>query len=369
MSNALLVATRKGLFTLRRGNGVSAWSVAATDFLGDNVSMVLSDPRDGWRYAALNHGHFGCKMHRSQGPDAPWEECACPTYPPKPEDVVDTDGWGKPIPWSTVMIWALETGGSDQPGHLWCGTIPGGLFHSPDRGSTWDLNRALWDEPKRQKWFGGGAELPGIHTIVVDTKNSQSVSVGISCGGVWKTGDGGTSWYNHGRGLRAAFMPPEQQFDPNIQDVHRLAQCRAHPDQQWIQHHNGIFVSSDGGENWSEAGNVPFSTFGFAAVAHPTDRNVAWFVPAISDEKRVTQGVVVVTRTRDGGKTYESLTRGLPQAHAYDITLRHCMDVDSKGDTLAFGTTTGNLWISEDQGDSWAIVSNNLPPIYAVRFA
>lgn len=366
MSDTLLVATRKGLFTLKRG---SAWEIARTDFLGDHVSMVLADPRDGWRYAALDHGHFGCKMHRAQGPDAPWEECACPAYPPKPEGLVDTDGWGKAIPWSTVKIWALETGGSDEPGLIWCGTIPGGLFRSMDKGASWELNRPLWDEPKRQKWFGGGAELPGIHTIVVDPRDSRTVRLGISCGGVWMTRDGGATWFNHGTGLRADFMPPDQQFDPNIQDVHRLAQCASHPDQQWVQHHNGIFVSSDDGVTWQEAKDMPMSSFGFVAAAHPKDRNTAWFIPGISDQKRVTPGQVVVTRTRDGGKSYETLSRGLPQEHAYDIALRHGLDVDSSGNRLAFGTTTGNLWVSDDQGDCWTNVSHHLPPVYAVRFA
>lgn len=365
MSDTLLVATRKGLFTLKRG---SAWTIAKTDFLGDNVSMVLRDKRNGWLYAALDHGHFGCKLHRAKGSGAPFEEIACPAYPPKPEGLVDTDGWGKEIPWTTVKIWALETGGPDEPGLLWCGTIPGGLFRSADHGETWELNRPLWDEPKRQKWFGGGAELPGIHTIVVDPRDSKTVRLGISCGGVWMTRDGGATWANHGHGLRADFMPPEQQFDPNIQDVHRLAQCASHPTHQYIQHHNGIFYSSDDGATWAEATDVPFSSFGFATAAHPKDKNTAWFVPAISDQKRVTSGQIVVTRTQDGGKTYQSLTRGLPQQHAYDICLRHCLDVDGTGERLAFGSTTGNLWLSEDGGESWASLSSTLPPVYAVRF-
>lgn len=370
MFKPLLIATRKGLFTLSRASTRAGhWTISATDFLGDNVSMVLSDPRDGARYAALEHGHFGCKMHRCNGPGENWEECASPTYPPKPEGIIDTDGWGKPIPWSTVKIWALETGGADEPGVLWCGTIPGGLFKSTDRGATWVLNRSLWDEPKRQKWFGGGAELPGIHSISVDPRDSKILRLGISCGGVWMTRDGGDTWFNHGQGLRADFMPPEQQFDPNIQDVHRLAQCRDHPNHQYIQHHNGIFHSHDDGATWAEAAGVPFSSFGFVATAHPHDPRTAWFVPALSDQKRVTEGQIVVTRTRDGGQTFESLTKGLPQQNAYDITLRHCLDVDETGNCLAFGTTTGNLWISEDGGDSWNGVSNNLPPIYAVRFA
>ena len=102
---------------------------------------------------------------------------------------------------------------------------------------------------------------------------------------------------------------------------------------------------------------------------HPHDPNTAWFVPAVKDEKRFPdQGRVVVTRTRDGGKKFDVLARGLPQEHAYDLTYRHGLDVDETGDRLAFGTTTGSLWVTEDQGDSWQTVAEHLPPIYCVRF-
>jgi hypothetical protein len=168
----------------------------------------------------------------------------------------------------------------------------------------------------------------------------------------------------------AAYMPPEQQKNPNIQDPHRVVRCQAAPEYLWAQHHNGIFRSTDGSRSWDEVKNVPPSSFGFAVAVHPEDPNTAWFVPAIKDERRVpVDGRVVVTRTRDGGQTFEVLSRGLPQEHAYDLTFRHGLDVDETGRRLAFGSTTGSCWISEDQGDSWRCLAEHLPPIYCVRFA
>ena len=370
MSDRILVATRKGLFTLQRGGAEAArWSVARADFLADHVSMVLADKRDDRLYAGLDHGHFGVKMHRSAA-DGAWEECAAPAYPEKPEGATDTDTWGKPIPWTTVKIWALEAGGSQEPGVLWCGTIPGGLFRSADGGTSWELVRSLWDHEKRKKWFGGGADLPGIHSICVDPRDSKRVQVAVSCGGVLTTADAGTTWDCSGKGMRAAYMPPEQAEDPDVQDPHRLVQCRADPERLWVQHHNGIFRSDDGGRVWQEIANAGPSTFGFAVAVHPRDPDTAWFIPALKDEKRVpVDGKVVVTRTRDGGKTFETLREGLPQEHAYDLVYRHALDIDASGDRLAFGSTTGGLWVSENQGDSWQCVSQNLPPIYCVRFA
>ena len=148
-----------------------------------------------------------------------------------------------------------------------------------------------------------------------------------------------------------------------------MVQCAAAPDHLWVQHHNGIFRSTDCGRNWEEIEEAGPSVFGFAVVVHPEQPDTAWFVPGVKDECRVpVDGRMVVTRTRDGGKSFETLSRGLPETPAYDLVYRHALDIDTSGDVLAFGSTTGNLWVSEDQGDSWQCLSNNLPPIYVVRF-
>ena len=367
MSDEILVSTRKGLFTL--GRGAAGWAVRHADFLADNVTIALHDRRDGWSYAALNHGHFGVKLHRKALGGA-WEECAAPAYPPKPEGLVDLDGWGKPVTWTTQLIWALEPGGPDEPGVLWCGTMPGGLFRSPDRGQSWELIRSLWDHPGRNKWLGGGADIPGIHSICVDPRSSKTVRVAVSCGGVWVTHDGGATWTCKASGMRYDHMPEGQADDPGTQDAHMLVQCRGAPDRLWVQHHCGIYVSRDASESWQEVRNVPPSSFGFGVAVHPRDPDTAWFVPGIKDEKRIpVDAKLVVTRTRDGGKSFDVLRGGLPQEHAYDLVFRHALAIDETGDRLAFGSTTGGVWVTEDQGDSWRMVSHTLPPVHAVRFA
>lgn len=368
MSERCHVATRKGLFTLERGAG--GWRIADLAFKGDNCTLVMHDPRTGHLLCALDHGHWGVKLHRSEDGGATWAEVGTPKYPEKPE------GWepstppaeGRPPEWSLKLIWALSPGGADEPGVLWCGTLPGGLFRSEDGGDSWAINEPLWFDPRREEWFGGGADFPGIHSVCVDPRDSRHVVLGVSCGGAWRTRDGGATWDHAGPGMRAEFMPPERQYDLNVQDPHILVQCPASPDHMWVQHHNGIFRSVDAGANWAEIEDVEPSAFGFAAAVHPHDGDTAWFVPAIKDEKRIPDGRVVVTRTRDGGRSFEQLTRGLPQEHAYDLVFRHALDVDESGDRLAFGSTTGSVWTSEDGGDSWQTVAEHLPPVYAVRF-
>lgn len=362
------VATRKGLFTVERGP--HGWTIARASFLGDNCNLVMHDRRDGTLLAALDHGHFGVKLHRSRDGGETWQEIAAPKYPEKPADYVPRPPVeGKPVDWVLRLAWALAPGGAGEPGVVWCGTLPGGLFRSEDGGDSWALNRPLWDDPRREEWFGGGADQPGIHSICVDPRDARHLVIGVSCGGVWRTRDAGATWTLEGRGLRAAYMPPDRQNDPGAQDPHLVAHCAAQPDALWIQHHNGIFRSTDGGASFTEVEDVKPSAFGFAVAVHPRDPGVAWFVPAIKDERRYpVDGRLVVTRTRDGGRTFDTLHAGLPQVHAYDLVLRHALDVDDSGDRLAFGSTTGSVWVSENAGESWQAISANLPPVYAVRF-
>ena len=356
MSDRMMVATRKGLLTFERANG--GWKLGETQFAGSPVVNVLRDPRDGTIYAALKLGHFGPKMHRSDDGGKTWKEIASPAFP--------ADAAGSP---SVFQIWSLETGGPDEPGRLWAGAIPAGLFRSDDRGESWQFVSSFWNVPERAKWFGGGYDDAGIHSISPDPRTSKRMFVAISCGGVWETLDGGESWKLHGKGMIASYMPPDQADALESQDPHRVARCAGAPDTMWMQHHCGIFRSEDAGRTWA-AMKLPHDDFGFAVVAHPKDPKTAWFVPAIKDEIRMPRdGAFAVTRTRDGGKTWEALRDGLPQRDAYDLIYRHGLDVDSTGTQLAMGSTTGGLWASGNAGESWQLVNAHLPPVYAVRFA
>jgi len=158
--------------------------------VGDPVPMMTRDPGDGALYVSLNHGHFGHKMHRSDDDGQTWIEISPPAYPSPPEgraaDLCPIRGIE--IPWELEMVWALE---ADGQGMIWCGTLPGGLFKSTDRGASWQLVESLWNKPARSKWAGGGYDYPGIHSICIHPRNPAHVTVGVSCGGVWVTEDGG----------------------------------------------------------------------------------------------------------------------------------------------------------------------------------
>jgi hypothetical protein len=360
MTDRLFASTRKGLFEFRRKS--NDWSLANISFLGSPVTGLLMHPGDNALYAALDLGHFGVKLHESRDGGKSWEEIATPSY-------AGVDPQAKDPP-SLKLLWVLEAGGRDQPERLWAGTIPGGLFKSDDRGRSWHLMQSLWDDPRRLKWMGGGYDQPGIHSISVDPRDSRHIAIAASVGGVWESTDDGESWALGGKGMRAAYLPPEQAGEPEVQDPHRLVRCPTEPDEFWVQHHNGIFKSMDGIAEWREIIPPHEGGFGFAVAVHPRRPERAWFVPAVKDEFRYPKdGKLLVAMTDDGGKSFEYFHRGLPQDNAYDLIYRHGLVVDNEGDGLAMGSTTGGLWFSADGGESWDGAKARLPPIYALAMA
>lgn len=348
----MCVGTRKGLLVFEQEN--DQWTLKKTDFKGIPVSQFFADSVTGDWWAALDHGHWGVKLQRSKDRGETWEEIAAPKYPDG-EEIKDG------VPATLAYIWAIERVGDK----VYFGTDPGGLF-SYDDENQFTLNRPLWDLPSRKEWFGGGRDNAGIHSIFVNPEDAKNFYVAISCAGVFETKDGGESWAPKNKGMRADFLPdPTSEIG---QDPHLVVASPADFKVLWQQNHCGIYRSADGGGNWDSISeeNGP-ANFGFAVAASETDPDTAWVIPGVSDEVRTAvDGKMCVCRTNDGGKTWTQLRDGLPQENCFDIVYRHCFDIHGK--ELAFGTTTGNLFYSSDEGDQWQTVSNYLPMVYVLKF-
>lgn len=238
----MLLGTRKGLVIYRK-NSYGSWSYDATQFLGIPVSIATIDRNTGTWWAMLDHGHWGCKLHRSKDGKT-WEELEAPKYP-EGEEV--TDG----VPAATKYLWAFSNGGQDRVGTIYIGTDPGGLFKSTDNGESFELMRGLWDLPSRKtQWFGGGRDNPGIHSIIVDPRDSDHLYIAISCAGVFESKDSGEHWEPRNKGLKADFLPdPDSEVG---QDPHLVDFCKNQPDVMWQQNHCGIWKTLDGGKLWEE---------------------------------------------------------------------------------------------------------------------
>ncbi len=357
MANKMLVGTRKGLLIFEQTG--SGWALESEHFEALPVTHAMIDERNGTMWAALDHGHWGCKLHRSKDAGATWEEVEAPKYP---------EGATRPpddkTPATTSYIWIVQAGGNDQPNRVYVGTEPGGLFVSDNGGDSFQLMDTLWNQPSRDNWFGGGRDHPGVCSIIVDPRDSNHVTIGISVGGVYETSDGGETWSARNKGLVAEYSPdPHSEFG---HDPHYILASPSNPDVLWQQNHCGVFRSDNRGQTWNDLSDGGIK-FGFALALDENDENTAWVVPAQSDEKRVPiDRALFVARTEDSGQSWTHLRNGLPQENAYDITFRHAMHVD--GDRLAFGTTAGNLYYSDNRGDEWRCLAENLAVVYSVKF-
>ncbi|MCA9541048.1 MAG: hypothetical protein KC620_19240 [Myxococcales bacterium] len=357
MVSRLIVGTRKGLFLFEQGTG--GWRIARTAHLGIPVTYAFQDARTGLLWASLEHGHWGVKLHVSADMGETWREIPAPKYP-------DGETYGEGKPASLSLIWTIAPGPVDEPGTLYLGTGPGGLFKSTDGGETFALNEGLWRHPTRPKlWFGGGRDYPAIHSVVVDPRDKNRMLVAVSCAGVFETVDDGASWTPRNQGQRCDFLP--DPASPAGHDPHVLAATAADADVIWQQNHCGVYRSTDSGRTWNEISDPKVSVdFGFAIAAHPDDGDTAWVVPAVADRQRMApEAGLAVCRTTDGGKSWTPFRAGLPSP-SFDLVFRHALDATGK--QVAFGSTSGNLFASDDSGETWQTLSYALPPVHSVRF-
>ncbi len=355
----LLVGTMKGLFLLGSRPSRRRWSIAGPFFPGSSVYGAAYDARAGRRriWASPSSMHWGAELAWSDDFGKTWERPEVPL-------VRFPEASGA----SLKNIWQITPGRASEPDTLYCGVEPSALFESRDGGKTWALHQALWDHPHRSKWTPGFGGLC-LHTVLPDPNHPRRLTVAGSTGGVYRSDDGGRSWRPHNAGVRAEFLP--EKFPEFGQCVHKVVQHPARPGRLFLQNHWGLYRSDDGGDTWKDVANGVPSDFGFCMGIHPRDPDTAFIVPLHSDMFRCTpDGKLRVYRTRDAGRSWQAMTRGLPQENALETVVRDAMGVDSFDPAgVYFGTRSGKLYGSRDDGRSWRLLQEGLPPIVCVRAA
>lgn len=349
----LLVGTKKGLLIFRSTDR-EHWERLGPFIKGKEVHHAIRDPRSGRILAAANDAWFGSEIVHSDDLGATWTSAVrSPSFPEASGLKLD-------------KIWHLEAGRPSEPGVLYAGVAPAALFRSADEGATWDEVTALSQHPTRDRWHPGAGGLC-LHSIQLDPVNPQRMFVGISAVGVFRTEDNGATWHTANRGTRAEFMP--DKFPEFGQCVHKL--LLAADGVLFQQNHCGVYRSGDGGGSWDEITAGLPSDFGFPLALHPRHPDTAYVLPLQGAEFRCPpEGKMRVFRTRDGGKNWDTLTAGLPQDGVFASVLREAMTNDrAEPAGLYFGTNTGKIFASRDEGDHWSLLADDLPPIYGLAIA
>lgn len=352
-STLLALGTRKGLFLLHSRDR-RRWRTRGPYFAGVSVHHAFLDPRDGRTiWAAVNSEHWGPSVVRSRDGGTTWSKPNGPRYP-------------KASGLSVDRVWNVAADPSD--GGLWAGVEPAGLFRSRDDGRTWEGVEGLNGFAGRAGWMPGGGGL-NLHTILPYPNETRRMIVGASAVGVFGTGDGGRTWRLMNGGVRSGLLPQGRtDEDEPGSCVHKVVRDPRDPAVVFMQNHWGVYRRRRGDAAWTDVSKGLPSRFGFPLAAHPRDSATVYTVPLEADTNRVAPGgAFAVYRTRDGGRRWQRLAKGLPQNGAWFTVLREGLATDRREPAGVYvGTTTGQLYASRDEGDSWTSIAETLPPILSV---
>jgi hypothetical protein len=348
------IGTRKGAFAFSTRNR-KTWSVDGPHFRGLEVNHVSQDPRKPNRlYAAVNSAWFGPHIHASTNGGKSWKLS---------EKGLDL----KCIPDQSVKrIWHIRAGHADQPGAVYAGADPGALFRSGDWGETWEEVPSLTNHPTRAQWNPGAGGMC-LHSIQCMGRGRMAVA--ISAAGTFRTSDGGATWSPHNGGVRADFLPNKL---PEVgQCVHKLLAHPKDPEALYQQNHCGIYRGKLNGDRWTDISRGLPSRFGFGLAVPAAEPETMFTVPIDSAEYRCNpEGKFRVARSRDGGKTWKLLSRGLPQRNAHLLVLREAMTSDELDPAGVYvGTSSGHVFYTRDAGDTWETLADSLPPVYSLSVA
>jgi photosystem II stability/assembly factor-like uncharacterized protein len=367
---SVLVATRKGAWLLHGDAARKTWKADGPHFLGHVISHLVLDPRDGKTLlAAAKTGHLGPTVFRSTNRGRTWQEARQP-----PAFAKAADGKGRSV---DHTFW-LTPGPASEPDVWYAGTSPQGLFRSTDGGISWSPYSTINDDPQFREWMGtaqdGTPDGPKLHSILIDPRDSRHLYIGMSGGGVHESTDGGQTWKTRIKGLDVVEGFGFDPAQPTFHDPHCLRMCPTNPDRIYQQNHCGIYRIDRPSDTWVRIGkSMPKSVgdIGFPLVVHPHDDNTAWVFPMDGTQvwpRTSPGGKPAVYGTRNAGKTWQRLDAGLPKQQAWWTVKRQAMCSDTRDSVgLYFGTTSGELWLSRDEGKRWQCIAKHLPEIYAVE--
>ncbi len=361
----VLVGTRKGAFILSSDGKREKWDISGPHFTGWEMYHLKASPADANRiYASQSSGWFGQMIQRSNDGGKTWEAVSNKfVY----DGVPGTHQWydGTPHPWEFKRVWHLEPSLTD-PDTVYAGIEDAALFRTTDGGQNWHELPGLRRHGSGPHWQPGAGGMC-LHTIILDPSNPLRIFIAISAAGAFRTDDGGVTWKPINKGLYSQYIPNPTAEVGHC--VHHIAMNPSRPGVLFMQKHWDVMRSDDAGDQWREiSGNLP-TDFGFAIDVNSNEPETVYVVPIKSDSEHfVHDAKLRVFRSKSGGNEWEPLTKGLPQENCYVNVLRDAMAVD-KLDACGvyFGTTGGQVYASNDAGDSWNAIVHDLPAVLSIE--
>jgi photosystem II stability/assembly factor-like uncharacterized protein len=324
----VLVGTADGVVRLRRAAPDANWTVAERALQGKHVSAILVEPNRGVIFA----GTHGDGLYESEDQGATWER--------RDAGLDQSD------------VYSLNCVEIDGELLVYAGTEPAHLYVSADLGASWRELPALRTMPSVDKWtFPAPPNAAHVKNINFDPLVPTTVYAAVEVGGLFKSQDGGETF---------------RELSGFYEDVHRTVFPAGQSDCLYISTGNGIYRTLDAGESWEHLTDRSLRIgYPDALIVHPERPELMFTAGAINSPGvwyKTRAADPRIARSRDGGRTWEFLGRGLPE-HIHGNTEAMSMNAWRGGFCLFVGTTDGEVFYSEDEGETWSIIAAGLPAI------